>query len=119
MTILQVLTESSSQIKKNRVSEYQRVRIDGEDIKLHIAIKATGKTMKEILSLKDKPKKEREETEKTMINKIKAWREKNLEIDHTNGNKEDNSKNNLKALTKTQHTIKTNKTARPKKYNKL
>ena len=112
MNITDVLIESSKQrINDNkRVEPYRRVRIDGLDVRMQIAVAATGKTIKEILALKDKPKKEREEIEKRMASKIRDFKQKKLEVDHKNGNKNDYSKKNLNPIPKSKHTAKTNST---------
>lgn len=107
-----ILRESSKQRinDKSRIEPYRRIRLDGLDVRLHIAVKATGWSQDKLLSLKDKPKKEREEIEKKLAQKIKEFRNKHLEVDHKNGNKNDNSSNNLKPMPKNKHTAKTNST---------
>lgn len=109
MKIREIL-ESSNQVKKTRNSEYERIRLDGINVRIHVAVKATGLSAKELRSLKDKPKEEREKREKSLANKIREFQKKNLEVDHKNGNKSQNSKSNLKSMKKSDHTAKTNST---------
>lgn len=111
-TFLEVLEESRKQRKKDRKSPYGRIRLDGEDVRLHVAVKATGKTVRELLALKQKPIQEREKKEKALGNKVREWLRKNKgkDIDHLNGDKNNNSPSNLKPLDKPKHTIKTNST---------
>ena len=109
MNIVQIL-ESSKQIKKNREAEYERIRIGGESVRMHVAVKATGKSAKELRALKNMPKEEREEKEKKLAQKIREFKSKNVEVDHQNNQKDSNGKKNLRAMPKKMHTAKTNKT---------
>lgn len=109
MKINQIL-ESTKQVKKTRNSEYERIRIGGENVRMHVAVRATGKSAKELRALKNLPKQERESKEKTLAKKIREFQSKGLEVDHKNNDKKVNAKSNLKSMPKEMHTAKTNRT---------
>lgn len=103
------ILESSKQIKNHtsRKAEYPRVRLDGLDVRMHVAVKATGKNAKELRNLKNLPRKERLEKEKNLAQKVREFKNKRKEVDHQNGNKDDNNPKNLKLMSKGKHSSKT------------
>lgn len=108
MNISSIL-ESSKQVKKSRKSEYERIRIGGENVRMHRAVKATGLSKAELRALKNLPKEQRDKREKTLLAKIKAL-PSSTEVDHKDSNKNNNGKSNLKGMSKSSHTAKTNTT---------
>lgn len=107
---LKKILESSKQIKGNRKSEYGRIRLAGENVRMHRAVKGSGRTAESLRNLKNKPKEQREKEEKEILSRIKSKLSSSNEIDHKNGNKKDNTSDNLDKKTKADHTAKTNKT---------
>ena len=104
------LLESTKQIKKTRASEYGRIRIAGEDVRMHVAVRATGKSEKELRAMKNLPMQDRIKKEQSLIKKIKEFKNKHKEVDHQNKDKNNNAKSNLKTMNKSSHTAKTNRT---------
>ncbi len=108
MNFLEIL-ESSKQVKKNRKSDYERIRIGGENVRMHRAVKATGLSKAELRALKNLPKEKRKLREKKLLAKIKSL-SSSTEVDHKDSNKNNNGKSNLKKMSKSSHTAKTNST---------
>jgi len=108
MNFLEIL-ESSKQVKKNRKSDYERIRIGGENVRMHRAVKATGLSKAELRALKNLPKEKRKLREKKLLAKIKSL-PSSTEVDHKDSNKNNNGKSNLKKMSKSSHTAKTNST---------
>jgi len=109
MNIKEML-ESSKQVKSDRDSEYERIRIGGENIRMHRAVKGSGRSKESLRKLKNKEPEKRKEEEKKILSKIKSNLSSNDEVDHKNGNKKDNTSDNLNSMKKKDHTAKTNKT---------
>lgn len=108
MKIKQIL-ESSKQVKKSRKSEYERIRLAGENVRIHRAVAASGKSKAELRAIKNLPKEERKRKEKSILSKVKQLGPE-TEIDHNDNNKNNNGKSNLKRMKKSKHTAKTNTT---------
>ena len=103
------ILESSKQVKKTRNSEYERIRLAGENVRIHRAISASGKSKAQLRALKNLSPKEREKKEKSILQKVKSM-SSDTEVDHTDSNKNNNGKNNLTKMKKSKHTAKTNST---------
>lgn len=113
---LRELLESPEQVKKNRKSKYERVRIGGENIRMHRAVSGSGLSKQQLRDLNkpkenetEEQKKNKKERERKILSKIKSMGS-NTEVDHKDGNKNNNSSGNLRKMKKSQHTAKTNST---------